>query len=514
MFRSTVFISLFFIPFLSFSQETSEKFAPEQTWHLLDLEDDSIYGVSVNKAYESLVHFDQSNSITVAVIDGDLDVNHEDLKNRLWTADPQRSSRYENLKHGWNFLGTSDGDMITKVGSEAFREYKRLRPKYEGKEKEDFKRKRDREEFEYFEKVKKDAKIQGYLNFFPIIELTFDAFRITDSLLREEGAHSDNLTLVEIKNFQVADSSSMEYVDAVKRSVMQYKEDVLWQDVFENQKKEYDMAVDRIKSLDNTSNPRDSIGDNADKLSDRYYGNAVLVDSTSSHGTLVAGLIAAERNNNIGIDGVAEKARIMGVRAVPDGDEFDKDVALAIRFAVDQGAKIINMSFGKPYSPNHKWVDKAIKYAVKKNVLLVQAAGNDNHNIDSIALYPQPYIKKKKNAHLIIGASTKEGEKAKFSNYGEEQVDFFAPGSEILSTKLGDEYMKASGTSFSAPIVSGVAAMVWSQYPQLKAYQVADILKESARKNEVEDLKGKAAIPGIVNAYDALEIAKEYVEKN
>ena len=514
MFRFIILTSLFFIPFLSFSQDSPEKFGPEQTWHLLDLEEDSIYGVSVNKAYRNLIHFDQNNNITVAVIDGDLDVNHEDLKNRLWVADRNAASKYKNIKHGWNFLATSEGDMITKVGSEAFREYKRLRPKYEGKEKEDFKKKRDREEFEYFEKVKKDAKIQGYLNFFPIIELTFDAFRITDSLLREEGVYSENLSLAEIKNFQVADSSFQEYVDAAKRSLIQYQEEKPWHEVFESQKKEYDMAVERIKSLDNTSNPRDSIGDNADKLSDKYYGSAVLVDSTSSHGTLVAGLIAAERNNNIGIDGVAEQARIMGIRAVPDGDEFDKDVALAIRFAVDQGAKIINMSFGKPYSPNHKWVDKAIKYALKKNVLLVQAAGNDNHNIDSVALYPQPYIKKKKNAHLIIGASTKKGSKADFSNYGEEQVDFFAPGSKILSTKLGDEYMKASGTSFSAPIVSGVAALVWSQHPQLKAYQVADILKESARKNEVEELKGKAAIPGIVNAYDALEIAKEYVEKN
>lgn len=508
---SVLFLLLMVSEGYSQEHQTSEKLK-EFNWHHLDKLDDSVYGVSVVKAYRELETSNYRNLVTVAVIDGDLDVNHEDLKNRLWSADRSTQRKYKNIKNGWNFLGTKDGAMITKVGTEAFREYKRLRPKFEGREIDDFTKQKDKKDFEYFQQVKKDAKIQGYLNFFPLIELTYEAFRVTDSLLAKHLKNAADLTLSDISNFKVNDSTHQEYIDAALRSSYKYAEDTKWSLIMESQTAEYELAVNRIKSLDDISNPRDSIGDDIRRISDKYYGNATLVDSTSYHGTFVAGLIAAERYNNKGIDGIAENARIMGIRAVPDGDEFDKDIALAIRFAVDQGAKIINMSFGKQYSPKSKWVDKAVKYALKKNVLLVQAAGNDDQNIDSIAIYPRPTSKYKKNAHLIIGASNYNGEKASFSNYGESTVDFFAPGEEIVSTMLDNKYTKANGTSFAAPIVSGVAALVWSQYPKLKAYEVADILRISAERSPVKSLEGKAKIGGIVNAYEALKIADRYGE--
>jgi cell wall-associated protease len=211
---------------------------------------------------------------------------------------------------------------------------------------------------------------------------------------------------------------------------------------------------------------------------------------------------------------VAENAKLMGLRAVPDGDEFDKDIALAIRFAVDNGANIINMSFGKYYSPNSEWVTDALAYAMKRNVIVVQAAGNDNRNLDTINCYPikPAKIKKQYNSYLRIGASTPEGSKAKFSNFGSETVDFFAPGEKITSTATFDQYKTANGTSFAAPIVSGVAALVWGAFPELKAYQVVEILKQSASKNTVNALAAYAFTPGIVDAYQALLIAKEYAQ--
>lgn len=504
-------LGLSFSFFLSFSQVNQ----PSVHWHHTDFDTDGLWGVSTQRAYRAL--FTEPHllePVVVAVIDADLDINHPDLKDNLWTV-ARPSARYPDALHGWNFLGTSDGQLITKVGTEAFREYKRLRPRFEGKSRDDFHSERDVKEFDYFQQVKKDAKIQGYINFFPYIAMTFDAYHQTDSLLRLDPMYKHDTRLEEVARLQVPDTTLQQYVDAAIRSSWKFTDTTQWRDIYQEQKREYHTAVQRIKSLDNTSNPRDSIGDDVDRLRDRYYGNATLLDSNSFHGTFVAGLIAAGRNNGVGIDGIAQNARIMGIRAVPDGDEFDKDVALSIRFAVDHGAKIINMSFGKYYSPQAEWVTDAIRYALRKNVLVIQAAGNDNRNLDTIVFYPQPPvdIKAKRDSYLLIGASTSVGDKASFSNYGAAKVDFFAPGEHVTSTVPFDQYKQASGTSFAAPIVSGIAALVWGRYPDLKAYQVAEILRESAAQNTRKDLQGQAIIPGIVNAHYALEIAKRYVEK-
>lgn len=504
----------FFVSFSVFSL-VAQVASPPKDWHHADFATGGLWGIATHKAYASLeAEGADLQSVVVAVIDADLDINHEDLYQSLWTSS-RKNSRYPHALHGWNFLGTADGRLVSKVGMEAFREYKRMRPQFEGKKREDFRKKKDIQDFDYFQNVKKDAKIQGYLNFFPYIALTFEAYRKTDSLLRLDPICREDISLKEVAGLHTADTILQQYVDAALQSSWKFADSSKWQDVYTHQLIEYETAVQRIRSLDNTSNPRDSIGDNLYRLRDRYYGNATLVDSNSFHGTFVAGLIAADRHNDVGIDGVAENARIMGIRAVPDGDEFDKDIALSIRFAVDNGAKIINMSFGKYYSPQAKWVTDAIRYALKKNVLVVQAAGNDNRNLDTTVFYPEPpsNIKRKRDSYLLIGASNAAGTKASFSNYGRRKVDFFAPGEKVTSTVTFDEYKQASGTSFAAPIVSGVAALVWGRYPELKAYEVAEILRKSATNNQQQELDGYAIVPGIINADDALLIAKEYVEK-
>jgi subtilisin family serine protease len=272
------------------------------------------------------------------------------------------------------------------------------------------------------------------------------------------------------------------------------------------------------------------VKDKADDINDRFYGNNDIMANTPFHGTHVAGIIAAVRNNNKGIDGIADNVKIMAIRAVPDGDEHDKDIALAIRYAVDQGARVINMSFGKSFSPEKVWVDEAVKYAESKNVLLIHAAGNDASNVDSVDNFPNPSLAasgKKASNWLTVGASgdTKNGGLvASFSNFGKTEVDVFAPGHQIYSTiPGGTTYGDASGTSMASPVTAGVAAFLLSYYPTLTAQQVKQVIEASAvvpaekvkmpRAGTSVSLASLSKTGGIINAYEAVKLAEKLVGK-
>jgi len=267
------------------------------------------------------------------------------------------------------------------------------------------------------------------------------------------------------------------------------------------------------------------VKDNENDINDRFYGNNDVMAGMSSalHGTHVSGIIAAVRNNGKGVDGIADNVKIMMVRAVPDGDEHDKDIALAIRYAVDNGAKVINMSFGKYYSPKKQWVDDAVKYAESKGVLLVAAAGNEGFLVDTMPHYPSPILldKEKVNNWIMVGASgdpSNGGLVADFSNFGKKEVDVFAPGVNIYSTVPGgNTYRNLSGTSMASPVTAGVAAFLMEYYPTLTAQQVKQVIEKS-----VSDPKVKVTQPnsdksvafsdlskngGVINAYEAVKLA-------
>ena len=294
-------------------------------------------------------------------------------------------------------------------------------------------------------------------------------------------------------------------------------------------------AVDYINgqlkyNLNPDLNTRSIVGDNYNNSNEKYYGNSDCKGPESFHGTHVAGIIAAKRNNGIGMDGICNSALIMSVRAVPNGDERDKDVANAIRYAVDNGAKIINMSFGKKYPWDKKAVDDAVRYAASKGVLLIHAAGNDHVNIDSVSHFPcKSFLDGKTAENFIdIGAlSWKQGDNlvADFSNYGKKTVDVFAPGVDIYSTAPENKYKNASGTSMACPVTAGVAAVLKSYYPFLTPVQLKEILLKSsntAYKNlilntEVSEGPSQAIAfgelsqtGGIVNLYKALQLAETY----
>ena len=275
-------------------------------------------------------------------------------------------------------------------------------------------------------------------------------------------------------------------------------------------------------------NYRDEIvKDNYNDFNDRYYGNSDVMagEMNSLHGTHVSGIIGAVRKNGKGVDGIADNVKIMTIRAVPDGDEHDKDIALAIRYAVDNGAKVVNMSFGKGYSPEKKWIDEAVKYAQSKGVLLVHAAGNDAANNDTTDNFPNPNFALETFTApnwITVGASSDPqvggSLTASFSNYGKKEVDVFAPGTKIYSTvPVKSEYRALSGTSMASPVVTGVAAFLMSYYPNLTAEQVKYVIENSAVKpgikaknpgtEELVELGELSKSGGIINAYEAVLLA-------
>jgi len=268
---------------------------------------------------------------------------------------------------------------------------------------------------------------------------------------------------------------------------------------------------------------RTIVGDDPTNPREHHYGNNNVIGPDPMHGTHVAGIIGADRQNQIGINGIASNVRIMVLRAVPNGDEHDKDIANAIRYAVDNGARIINMSFGKSLSPDKAVVDEAVAYAEQKGVLFIHGSGNEKQDNDKEGNFPNRKYANGREAQgwLEVGATssgTDENFVADFSNYGKQTVDVFAPGVDIYSTVPNNGYENKSGTSMAAPVVTGLAALLWSYYPDFTASQIADIIKASTRKFDrlkVNKPGGGEAFfsdlsntGGVVNAYEAIRLAE------
>ena len=506
--------------------DTLEK-APENWFHL-DPEEDMINGVSSGKAYRELLKGRKSNTVVVAVIDSGIDIDHEDLQGVIWTNEAEIAGNgidddkngYIDDIHGWNFIGGADGN-VDKDTYELTREYGRLLKKYEGLTEDE--QKKDKE-YEYFQKLEAEYKKTvgemetKYMSF----KGFFEGYKLSRKLM-EAYVGTEELTLEDIMSI----SSTDEKVNSAKQMMKYVFETGIDEKEFEKGNEYFDVGLNYGYNL--SYDPRDIVGDNYEDKQERFYGNNDVKGAFNFHGTHVAGIIAAKRGNNLGIDGVADNVRIMAIRAVPNGDERDKDIANAIRYAVDNGAQIINMSFGKSYSPYKSVVDKAVKHAEKNDVLLIHAAGNSSKDIDVKDNFPTQTYESGKNAKnwLEIGAlSWKNGEEsvATFSNFGKNSVDVFAPGVDIYSTAPDQEYENASGTSMAAPVTAGVAAILKSYFPTLSARQVRDIIIQSSMKpeklkvlkpgskEEVVPFTDLSRTGGIVNAYEAVKLAEKVVK--
>jgi cell wall-associated protease len=509
-----------------------------QNWHLLDQKIDGYRGISLEKTYQTILKGKSpKKEIIVAVIDGGVEYTHEDLKDVMWVNKKEIADNnidddkngYVDDKHGWNFIGTTEAAV-----NEEIREYLRLRNEFESiTDSTILKRKKG---YDYWKKMV-DAK-NTYLNNANLTNLNITRAIKRINLVQAHYSkllQTDSITHAILLANPLNSNADSVLIDAYKRVTnllsRQKNPESLTLAVFKQQLEIFEKDNAKIKEritnmIDNNDVTFYSkvAGITAPHIkTGKYYGNNKTMPN-EEHGTFCAGIIAASRNNAIGINGVAANVKIMGIRIFVStrSDEIDKDVANAIYYAVDNGASIINMSFGKEVSPQKKWVDKAFRYAEKKGVLIVHSAGNDRTNIDSSTRYPTPYFLNKKRASNVItvGASSVNSEIAcSFSNYGADGVDVFAPGDYIYSTAIKNNYNEGQGTSYAAPIVSGLAALLWGHYPNFTVKQIKYCIENSVTK--IEELavkpgsKDKVAFSklcrtgGIVNAYNAFLLAEK-----
>ena len=521
--------------------------AQEAGWHLGTADPDSTIGISATELYTTLLNGRSSETVVVAVIDSGVDVEHEDLQGNVWINDDEIPNNgidddkngYIDDVYGWNFIGGPNGNIGADT-YEVTRLYGSLRYKYENADVSKLSKK-DKKEYEkylkYKEEVEKEIekankglenvaayedRLLGGIN---AIEEAIDGRELSLETLQAIDA-TDNEVLTMGKNMLLDFLARGEEIIPFDSMRMMIKEDL------EGAREYYGGKVKYAYNPD--FNPRDIVGDDYSNSEERYYGNNDVEGPDAFHGTHVAGIIGAVRNNDIGIDGVADNVKIMSVRAVPDGDERDKDVANAIRYAVDNGASIINMSFGKGFSWNEKVVEDAIKHAEENDVLLVHAAGNSSQDNDVTDNFPNDdyqgkgflFFKGKKKSYknwIEVGALNYQvgpDLAAPFSNYGQDNVDLFAPGMAIHSTIPDDKYQPAQGTSMASPVVAGVATVLRSYFPSLTAEQVKSILLESSvKQNHEVYLPGDKStmVPfsqlsvagGVVNVEKAVNLAKK-----
>lgn len=512
-----VFIALLFLANTGISQEVDKK--------ILNWYNGAKFGMSTDVAYEKLLAGKQSTTVIVAVIDSGVDIEHEDLVGKIWTntdeiagnkIDDDKNGYIDDI-HGWNFLGNPDGENLEHEQLEMTRLYSAYEKRFEGKSYADLsdEDKKDYDEYKTIrEKVEDERKSmqEGIDQWQGIVDQLKEAdtklkkqlgadYTIKDlgKIKKDDELYQDADLMVRINKLGITLADLEDYLSHLTSSL------------------EYHYNIDY--------NARKIVGDDPNNFNDKGYGNSDVEGPDAMHGTHCSGIIAANRGNGIGNDGVADNVLIMSLRAVPDGDERDKDIAFAIRYAVDNGAQVVNMSFGKSYSPYKDEVISAIRYAEEKGVLLIHAAGNDGKDIGEEDNYPSPQypsMSTKFTNWLEIGASTryKKDLAASFSNYSDKMVDVYAPGLEIYSTVPQSTYEESQGTSMAAPMVTGVAALLKSYFPKLTMFEIKDIILASAQDvSERETTKpgdtqkvpfGSLCVTGsIVNVYNAVLLAEE-----
>ncbi|WP_437920783.1 S8 family peptidase [Sphingobacterium sp. LRF_L2] len=527
-------VGMSILPFFGGAQ--SKKTNPPN-WYNLDYQADGVRGISTEKAYE-LLQGRKSTPVIVGVLDGGVDYNHEDLKDVMWknpkeiagNGKDDDNNGYSDDVYGWNFLGNANGENVHYDNLEVTRLIRIYEPKYISVLPSTALSEAERREFVAYQKMvndytsKSDQANFGNLNYGRLKEEM-------DVMIKKIGKDPKDITKADIDGYSPNSERQKIAIRMAKRELdntpfLEFYKDLEEGAAYFHAQAEYHLN----KSYD----PRSIVGDHYDDATEHFYGNADIKGPDADHGTHVAGIIGAKRDNGIGINGVANNVKIMGVRIVPDGDERDKDVANGIRYAVDNGAKVLNMSFGKGYAYNKKAVDEAVKYAEDHDVLLIHAAGNDSKDNDIVKNYPMKYYTDSLDAivgeatnWITVGATSSgldDGLLASFSNFGYKSVDVFAPGVKINSTMPESTYKEQDGTSMASPVVAGLAALIRSYYPTLTAKEVKDIILKSVTKVDekvkiqVDGASKKVYLDeisvtgGIVNAKKAIEEADKYVQ--
>ena len=507
-----------------------------KTWYHKDFSTTNVYGVNTNNAYKFLESKGlKPRTVVVGVLDSGVEVDHPGLINNMWKnpneipnngIDDDKNGYVDDI-YGWNFIGGKTAD-VDADNLEVTRMVKKYQPIFEGTDsaKNRANQAKMPEEYAIYQKSKKlydekgsEAKqyyhyFSGFNNAIPSIVKTLNGKTLTKANLAAiKPASQEDSRNLQILNSLVQDAGN---VGKTPKEV----EELLRKEI-EGALKHYESQATKHYNLD--FDPRaEIVGDNYDNYNEKHYGNNHYEGPDASHGTHVSGIIAGLPHGNEAQYGVAHKvAKIMTVRAVPDGDERDKDVANAIRYAVDNGAKILNMSFGKAVSPGKKHVWDAMKYAEKKGVLLVKAAGNENQNIGENEYFPTNFMKQSDEKPfvsnmIVVGASTNNSQnlRARFSNYNGKMVDVFAPGQEIYSTVPDAKYEYLQGTSMASPVVAGAAAVLWAYMPSLTPQQIKEALVKTVNKSTVNanvdsnaNFDQISVAGGVIDLYKAAQYA-------
>ena len=510
-------------PAPSYDARTGARVGPDG-WQSLDLNQDGVPGTSTQRALSELLADRQpARTVLVAVVDGGVDTTHVDLRDVLWSNPDETAGNgqdddgngYVDDTRGWNFIGGPDGRSVDQETLEVTRLYAICQ---QGGTPDPYSCDEVTQAFE-----EGQAENEGISQ--QIVQI--EAALATIIPVLQQLAGTEELDAETVEAIQPTDPQ----IQQMKTIYLQLDAAGITTEVLAEAKE--DIATQSEYGYNPDFDPRGIVGDDPANGDERVYGNRDVMGPDPSHGTHVAGIIGAARNGQ-GMDGIAAGlVRIMAIRTVPNGDERDKDVANAIRYAVDEGAQIINMSFGKSFSPSKPLVDAAVRYADERGVLMVHAAGNDGEDMEVEDNYPNPdYEGGGRAAHWIsVGASTWKPDSlaGSFSNYGSTKVDIFAPGLDILSTVPDGEWEEQQGTSMAAPVVSGVAALLMAYFPELTAADVKEILLESAVRyaDRVVPRPGEATAPGVpgptvrfgelsvtggvVNTYEAVRLALERV---
>ncbi len=528
---------------LVFSKTIDAQTKAPDNWFNLDPTENNVNGVSTEKVYSDLLRGKKGQTVIVAVIDGGVDYMHDDLKDVMWHnlgeipgngIDDDKNGYIDDV-YGWNFLGGKDGRSVNHETLEITRIYGKLKPKYENADPAKLS-KSEKAEYEQYQVAKKEVETklqegQEALAEYEGMKTTYsNALEAVEGALAGKAINKANVDAIKVGTNQnlIIGKNILAKMMGLGKDVSNFK--TIRQELIDPIQEGVEYYESKVKYQYNPEfNPRaEIVKDNYADSYERNYGNNDVKGPDALHGTHVAGIIGAVRSNNVGMKGVADNVRIMGVRCVPDGDERDKDVANAIIYAVDNGASVINMSFGKSQSWDKIAVDKAVKYAQSKDVLLVHAAGNDSKNNDAGETnFPNARFEKKglfrpkkaKNWIEVGALSWKKNEDAvaEFSNYGQKNVDVFAPGVDIYSTLPENQYKNLSGTSMASPVCAGVAAVIRSYYPELTAEQVKECIEKSVVKQDYKVKKpgteekvsfsSLSRTGGVINVYNAVKLA-------
>ena len=500
-------------------------------WHLKDFQSDGLPGISLDKLYEELIEDRKGKQIIVAIIDTEIDINHEDLKDFIWINNDELPNNgidddnngYVDDVNGWNFIGNNDGRNLICSNFSFTRKLKELAPIFNGKTGKEVGI--DTLNFKIYQRALRDhqtmkTQLKEDYEYVEFLNTGFPrSKKLLDSIFRDSTYtinQLDSLYTIFTKQDSIRAADIYFMIDFLNYDMYGYADNLAYES-------------NLIEKYSNNMNydDREIIGDNVNDIEDKDYGSPIVINNLKefTHGTIVSGVLAAHRTNNKGVRGITNNVKLMPLCIQAKfGAETDKDLALSIRYAVDNGAQVINISANRTYELHNEWVQQALLYAEKHNVLVVKGAGNSEADIDKISTYPNKNTDDHVlNNFIVVGATGRElnsNFKPVWANYGNKTVDFYAPGENIPTTTPFDSYKIDSGSSMSTAITSGVAALLLSYFPDLKVSEVRQILMESATRYDLEielDYESNTTIPfsklsnsgGVLNAYNAFVLAEK-----